>query len=448
MQNSQTFDISKKTFIISYLSQFFQYGISLLVLPFILSFFEAKDLGLWYVFLSISSLVSLLDFGFSSSIQRNVAYVASGAKNLLNEGVQKSNEESINIDLFVSLLKTSSFIYKKISLGVIMLSLTIGTIYLKYILKEEFSFYILSIWIMYSFAISINFYYSYILSFLKGLGLVAEYNKNIIISKSVYITFLAVMILSGLGLLSLVIAYFANSIIMVILGINDIKKKIPNFLELYKNKNYNNLFPILWKNAKNSGIVSIGVFLLSQSGIFISGLFLTIEEVAQLGLLLQLFGILVVLSRVYLTTCIPRISFLWIKDYKDNITNIFLRCQIIGYIIYITGVSVILFLGNFILQNILHSKVLLPPTNIILLYALFYLMELTHGNCCSLISTSNKIPFTRASIIAGVISIILTILLCKLEYGMISFPIALILGSLPYNSWKWPLYTYNLLKNK
>lgn len=446
MQDNKSFDVGKTTLIISYFSQFFQYGISLLILPVVLRFLDSKDLGLWYIFLSIGSLVSLLDFGFGPSIQRNVAYVASGAKELLPDGVETKRGEGIDEYLFLSLLKTSRNIYKKISLGIIIAASTIGSVYLFYSLGDQFSIKILFIWFLYSISLALYFYYSYILSFVKGLGLIASYNKNIIISKSAYIAVLALMILGGAGLLSLVVSYIVNCFIMIILGVRDIQKVIPNFTELHKEKKYDNLFSVLWKNAKNSGIVSIGVFLLSQSGIFLSGLFLNIEEVAQLGLLLQLYGILVVLSRVYLTTCMPYVSSLWIKNEIGEIKKTFFKCQLACYLIYFLGVTVILFAGNSILVNIIHSNVLLPSSTIILLYGAFYFMEITHGNCCSLIATSNKIPFTRASIASGMISIIMTIVFFYFDLGMISLPLALICGSLPYNSWRWPLYTYKLLK--
>ena len=72
-------------------------------------------------------------------------------------------------------------------------------------------------------------------------------------------------------------------------------------------------------------------------------------------------------------------------------------------------------------------------------------MEITHGNCVTLISTENKVPFYKASIVSGVISIIVTLILLVNNVGIYSFPIGLICGSLPYNSWKWPLVVYKML---
>lgn len=446
MQPVQDFHIGRKEVILSYVSQFFQYGISLLILPIILRNLDAEDLGTWYIFLSISSLISLLDFGFSPSIQRNVAYVASGASELREDGYADIGSKNINEQLLISLLKTSCYIYIRISVCIIVLSLSIGPVYLYFSLKDNFNIYILCSWLLFSISLSIYFYQSYILAFVKGLGLLSQYNLNIIISKSVYILLLALLISKGLGLFSLVIAYFANTILMISLAKRDLKKVFPSWSLFYKIKKYDNLYKILWKNAKNSGIVSLGVFLLSQAGVFLSGLFLPINEVAQLGLLLQIFGIIVVISRVHLTNYIPKFSSLWAQGKYKEIKSNFFKCQLIGYTIFILGVIVIIFEGNIILLKIIHSQIILPSSNIIILYAIFYFMEITHGNCCSLIATSNQIPFTKSAIVSGVISVISTITLCLAHFGMYAFPLGLISGSIPYNSWKWPTYLFKLLK--
>lgn len=436
--------INKRTIIISYITQFFQYGIAILILPVILRLLDAKDLGVWYIFLSVFSLVGLLDFGFSPSIQRTAAYVASGARELKQTGVAISNEGEIYLPLLASLLKTSQTIYSRISMAIIILGTTLGTFYLYKVMNTEFTMKYLVTWLFYMVSVSTNFHYNYLLSFLRGFGYINEYNINVIISKLTYIASLYFLLLFGAGLFSLVLATFANTILMIILARWILNKRIQGFSKLAKIYKCENLFGILWENAKNSGIVAVGVFLLSQSGIFLSGLFLNINDVASLGLCIQLFGILVVCSRVYLTTYTPQISSLWVQNNLVEIKEIFLKCQLIGYLVYMTGFMVILLLGNWILANILHSNVMLPGTMVIILYGIFNFMEITHGNCCSLIATSNQIPFTKASIVSGGVSILLTILFAKLGLGMITFPLALVCGSLPYNSWKWPYETIKM----
>lgn len=44
--------------------QFFNIGAGILLLPVILKLLPADILGVWYIFLTISSLVQMIDFGF------------------------------------------------------------------------------------------------------------------------------------------------------------------------------------------------------------------------------------------------------------------------------------------------------------------------------------------------------------------------------------------------
>ena len=71
--------VGKRDIIWSYLGSFFQYCTSLIILPLILSNILEEELGLWYSFASIGTLVTYLDFGFSTTLVRNITYAWSGA---------------------------------------------------------------------------------------------------------------------------------------------------------------------------------------------------------------------------------------------------------------------------------------------------------------------------------------------------------------------------------
>lgn len=444
--NTSTFDVNKTTLFVSYISQFFQYGIAFLVLPILLRELDAQTVGVWYLFLSIHSLVSLLDFGFGPSVQRSFSYVFAGAKSLYADGYDSSPDKHLNYNLINSLLYTCKFIYKRISIFIFLLGSTIGSLYLHHSLKNFFDINIFFIWILYIGTTALYFYYCYFLSVIRGRGNITHYNFIVISSKSIYVLSLFILLILNCGLLSLIVANFLNIIVIIIIGkrlyLSNVDKK-----RLHNCDKPENLYKIIWKNARNSGLVSLGVFLLSQAGIFLSGMFLNLTEVAQLGLLLQVFGIIVVLSRVNINTVLPKISSLWVSGTIKEIRQIFIKNQFIGYVIYFICVLFLFVLGNRVLA-LINSNVVLPSNDVILLYALFYLMELTHGNCCTLISSSNNIPFVKASIISGVIAIITSLVFLYLKLGMISFPLGLICGSLPYNSWKWPVVTYKILKQE
>jgi O-antigen/teichoic acid export membrane protein len=439
------FELKKKTISISYISQLLQYCSILFVVPLILNKLPADEIGIWYLFTSVSSLISLLDFGFGPSIQRNVSYVYSGATQLKKEGYVKSINENIDPYLLKSLFYTSRKIYQTVSLLVFIVALSAGTLYLKYSLNDRFTIEIVVTWLLFILSHSLLLYYGYLLSFIKGRGSINEYNYIVVFSKIVYIIILFIFVILGYSLISLILANLCQTLVVVVIG-NKVAYNTETSKLLSQTDKFENLFSILWENAKNNGIVSFGVFLLSQAGVFMSGMFLKLDEVASLGLLLNVYSMIMVMSRVYVNTSMPAISSLWIKDQKDKVLKIFLKSQLYCYLIFFTSVISLLLLGNFVLKNIIQSNVFLPSINIILLYALFYFFELTHGNCCILISTTNNIPFVKASIIAGIVSVICTISFLLMGLGMLSFPLGVICGNLPYNVWRWPYYVYKLFR--
>ena len=178
--------------------------------------------------------------------------------------------------------------------------------------------------------------------------------------------------------------------------------------------------------------------------IFIAGLFLSLKDIASLGLCLHLTEVLTTVCRVYFNSYYPKMCSLWISDSVNEIKRIFLKSQGIGYFLWFSGYVVLIFLGNPLLQ-ICHSKTLLPATGVILLYAFFHFMELTHGNCTMLISSKNSVPFVKAAVAACAISLILMFVFCNLNFGIYGFPLAMVCANLPYNSWKWTWEAYKLL---
>ena len=89
--------ITKKDILWSYIGRFFGIASSFITLPIVLHMLSPEEVGMNYLMATVSSLVGLLDFGFSPQFGRNFTYVNSGAKKLLKEGVD--TEEILLKDL-------------------------------------------------------------------------------------------------------------------------------------------------------------------------------------------------------------------------------------------------------------------------------------------------------------------------------------------------------------
>ena len=156
-------NISKKDILWSYFAQFFTIASGLITLPFILRMLSAEEIGMNYLMLTIGSLVSLFDFGFTPQFGRNITYVFSGVQSLKKEGVaQIDSDKKINYHLLAVMISTAKTIYRILSIGVLAIMLTFGTWYI-YHVTDGFSTVNNSffIWTIYSISTFFNLYFSF-----------------------------------------------------------------------------------------------------------------------------------------------------------------------------------------------------------------------------------------------------------------------------------------------
>jgi hypothetical protein len=128
-------NITKKDVAWSYVAKFFQIGTGFITLPLVLHLLTPEEVGMNYLMMTISSIIGLLDFGFSPQFGRNFTYVNSGARRLLKEGVEYSDNKSIDYHLLSILLKTARTVYQRLSIFSVALMLTAGTGYIYYVTK-------------------------------------------------------------------------------------------------------------------------------------------------------------------------------------------------------------------------------------------------------------------------------------------------------------------------
>ncbi|WP_100613700.1 O-unit flippase-like protein [Confluentibacter citreus] len=434
--------ITKKDILWSYLGQIFKYGSSFIILPIILIKLPSNDLALWYLFISITAFVNLLDFGFHPNTSRFVSYIFGGATELLKEGLStKDKSLEIKYTLLKSLIYTLKRVYLNISIIAFFVLSIGGSLYLLSAIDEsQNTTKILSAWFLYLTSNVLTFYYGYYGALLEGRGLITSLNKVLIFSKLSYLIIAFITLSMGLGLLGVAIASLIGNIVDRVLAYyyfydSEIKKEFMKISDYHPE----NLFKIIWYNSKKIGIVTIGVFMISQSSVIIAGIYLPLAEVAVLGLTLQIFGVLQNISRVSFNTHIPQFNSLRMSENFPQLKLDFKKSMIFGWIVYSIGLLILLFLGKYIL-GVIGSNTDLPSRLLLLLFGFVFLMEITHGNCATFLTTKNTIPFVKPTIITGILNIIFIILFLNFsELGLYSFPVSLILVQLMYNAWKWPL---------
>jgi O-antigen/teichoic acid export membrane protein len=435
--------LSKKDVAWGYFAQFFSLASGLITLPLILNMLSTEEIAMNYLMITVGSLVSLFDFGFAPQFGRNITYIFSGAQKLQKEGVETSSDnKEVNYRLLATMIHTARYVYRRIGFMVLIVMLTFGTLY---IAKATNRFSTVNnsflIWLVYSFSTFFNIYYSYYSSLLTGKGLIMESKKASVYTSLLKITLTFAFLYGGLGLLGVALANlispFANRFISYYYFFTkDLKAKISSYVITKSEKI--ELFKIIWHNAKKLGLVFLGSYAVSKLGMFLAGLYLSPNEVASFGLMLQLIGIISGISSTLFGVYQPKFAELRVRNDNALLIRIFAFTMNIYYLLFIIGTAFLIVLGPRLLTFI-GSNALLPSISILLLYSIIMLLEGNHSNFATFITTKNSIPFVKPSLIAGAAIGLGSFL--SLQYTNLGiFGLVLVQGlcQIVYANWKWP----------
>lgn len=434
--------ITKKDIVWGYVALFFSIASGLITLPFVLKLLSTEEIGMNYLMLTIGSLVALFDFGFAPQFGRNITYVFSGAQELKKEGIDTANSNTINYKLLATMIAVARSVYRILAAIVLLFMLTLGTLYIYKVtdgfLNVKNSF---AIWIIYSISIYFNVYYTYYTSLLTGKGLIMESKKAMLASKLTYIILVFVLLHADFGLLGIAVANLISPFINRYFSYRYFfTPKLRYKLELFQitAKEKLELFKVIWYNAKKLGLVFIGSYAINKLSIFLAGLFLSLNEIASYGLMIQLMSVISMVSVTLLTVSEPKFSTLRVENNRSKLIKSFAFTMNVYYILFITGCCLLISVGPILLDAI-GANAALPANRILLLFSVITLLENNHSNFATLIITDNKIPFVESSLISGAAIAIGSYL--SLRYttlGILGLVVIQGACQIVYANWKWP----------
>jgi O-antigen/teichoic acid export membrane protein len=439
--------IRRKEIVSSYVSQILQYGSSLIMLPIILSKVPAEELAIWYVFLTISLFVNLLDFGFLPTVIRYASYVFGGAQDIVVEGVGDCAGIKINYQLLKTLIVVVKFFYALLAVGVFAVLLIWGFFYVyPMVLGLDNVNNALFAWLLYVISSCISIYYCYFSAFIIGRGLVYKYQMIVITNKIIYVFISVAGVYYNYGILAISIANMVSVIVA---------RMLEHFV-LYDNVLKNNLkkvtinrnclkkyFTIICKSSYKLGLVSLGAFFILRSNMLLSAKFLDLQQVAQYGLSLQVVQMIVAMSSVLYNSQVPRFHHLRVDKNSEELLRCFSSSIIVAWMIYILGAIAVLFCGNSLL-HVMKSNVFLLSSQNLFVLLLVSLLELNHSIFANFITTKNIVPFVWPSLISGLVIFLSSyFILAFSDFGVMGFLIVQFLVQLVYNNWRWPVIVLN-----
>lgn len=442
-------EITKKDVTWSYVAKLFQIGSGLVTLPLILRLLTTEEVGMNYLMLTVSSIVGLMDFGFSPQFGRNFTYVNSGARRLCREGVEEERGGSIDWHLLSVLISTARFVYRRLSVLALIVMLTFGTGYIWY-LTEGFTNVnnSLYIWILYSFSTYFNIYFSYYSSLLTGSGMIRESSQAAILSKSAYLVLCTLFLLLGWGLFAVVAANFIAPFVQRYVSYRayfkpELKAHIAE--QSVTREDIRETFSVIWFNAKKLGINFIGAYAVNKMGMFIIGFFLPLATIGSYGLLTQLTTIVSGIANTMFVTYLPKVSNCRVTGDRSMLKRTISFSMVVGQIIMLAGALGIIFVAPYLLE-LIKSQTMLPSRLICVLYLVIVALELNHSEFASVISTENKIPYVVPSLVSGGVIVLLTFIALKFTtLGLLGVVLVQGIVQAAYNNWRWPLWVFREL---
>jgi O-antigen/teichoic acid export membrane protein len=427
----------------SYFSQFLNFGAGIITLPFVLKLLTTNEIAINYLILTAGSMVALLDLGFSTQFARSLTYLLSGSQKIITEGIYEAKDgASVNYKLIAILISTAKFFYLRVAFIALILMMTLGLFYF-YKLTQGFTSIdnALLLWILYSFSVFFNLYYMYFNALLQGGGMIKELSIVTISTRLFSILITVILLTSGYGLISVILAnftspfigrhfaynfFFKNSIGDKINGININKSDVKE------------MFKTLSVNGSKLGLIMLATFLGTKFSLFLSGMYLSFDQIASFGLMIQFVSILSAVSSNVFNVYLPEFASLQVKKNFPQLKKLLSSSMMMYYLLFILGGIFILFILPIILKFI-GSNALLPNRLIVFLFLFITLLENNHAHFGSIILSKNSIPFVLPGLIAGVITLLGSYLVLEYtNFNLLGLVIVQGFSQALYNNWKWP----------
>ncbi len=433
---------SKRDYLWSFAAYFLKFGINLFVFPIVLNILNTAEYGLWVTFSSLTIIVNLFDFGFSSTLLRNVTYVWGGSKELRSEGYDHTQSTAKRDDrLFLLTIQTCKRIYLIIGAIAFIVTASFGTWYISYVVRDIYKPEYIFGWLIMVFGITLNLYTGYWSVLLRGVGAIKHSQKANIAGYLAQLILSYVGLLCGYGIIALAVATVVCGIVIRFISYHyfthyqDICGILASKCEFAKQEIKSTFFTI-WYNAKRAGVSSIATVLMTQSTTMLCSAYFGVEVTGEYGVCLQVLSALIAISQIFYQTTIPELTQLRQYDQRDMCKKRLSMSLCIAWGIFLGGTLICAFSGECLL-NLIHSQTKFNLL-IFLIVAYYSFGEMNYSMYASFISLGNRLPFVPSVVITSVITVALSFVSVYLHLGIWGLLLVRAITESAYIFWKWP----------
>lgn len=435
--------------------QFIRLASALILLPLVLrpELLSKKDLGMYWAFAQLASFAALFDFGFSTSIGRNVAYAMAGARQLTAEGHSEEDPSGEpNRPLLWQLLRSTRHLFLGLA-GAAALVLGIAgsaTVASRAAQTSNPSLTWFA-WALVLISSVLEIYSGWWNTYLRSMNDVLAGARIAVLAFGVRLVLASILLIAGLGLLALPLAGLVSSM----LGRQLSRKRCLHLLgPAPSDIPAASLIPILWPNSWRTGVQFFSVFLATNANTLFCMRFLGLDVNASYGLTAQVVGLISSMSLVWTSVKWPLVGQLCKVQDLPALRRVLWPRLWLQTLTFLMLAGVALPIGPLALRWIGSDKQLLPSLFFASMLT-YSLLETQFAFWTTLLSLSrNRIPSLWPTVITNLVSVTVVVSLLSFldpapEGASLTHPVVSrglsILAFVPlavaavFNFWYWPV---------
>ncbi len=364
----------------------------LILVPLLWRLLSRNDFGMYYVLVQLGTVVPMMDFGFSLSVERSLAYARGGATSLESIGVGTAGGGGEpNRALMAEIVHSSKRLYRWLSIGSFVLLGVVGT-YSVGLSVEKTSDASLTwlAWGIYLVSLSLDLYTSYWVAVMRGLNRVTDSARWLSIAYGVRLGLAALLLLGGAGLLAVPLASLVSGILLRA-GVGRAVRSLTGADPGVTEAGVRRILRVLWPNSWRLGVQLMALFLASYAYSVIVQKQLGPAVYGEYGFSLQIMNIAVGVAAVWVTVKWPVVAKLRIEGSIGVIRRLMRPRFWLQNITYLVLAGGAVSLGPW-LPILLHTDKQMLSRELLILMALNSFGELNFAFWTTLISTENRIP--------------------------------------------------------
>jgi hypothetical protein len=413
------------------------------MLPFLLKTLPKPEFGMYFVFLSVTGLLPVLDFGFSAVIARFLSYAMAGATSLQAQGLAAaptSPGTGPNYGLLWQLLRTTRVLYRYLSVISFIVMGIWGTVLVRSKITETTYPGITWIaWCLTLFASTVDMYFCWWNVYLSYIDRIRQSARIAFWGYTLRILITCILLLSGAGLLSFPVATLVGSLTSRGFARRDVLRTMgpkPAGLPVFSQRF---LLRLLWPNSWRTGLQGLSAYLRTNANMAICLAVFGLGATAKYGFSVQVMNVAMGMAGVWTFVKWPEVGQLRAAHNFPALRRLLGVRLWLQAVTFVALAGAAIFVGPILLQWIHTDKQMLPTPWLILLGVGFFL-DMIFIFWGTLLSVENRIPTLWSTVITNVGCLMLAYGLSRYTHiGVPALVLAPLLTGLVFNYWYWPL---------